>query len=92
MKQAHIFVSGFVQGVGYRRFIRYHAKKLGVTGFIRNLPDDRVEAVLQSEEEALKKLMHICNRGPFLSEVKNVAVEWEIVEEKYTEFRILKYL
>lgn len=98
MKQAHIFISGFVQGVGYRRFIKYHAKKLGVTGFIKNLPDDRVEAVLQPSassgqegEERVKKLMHVCNRGPFLSEVKNVAVEWENVEEEYTEFKILKY-
>lgn len=88
MKQVRVFISGFVQGVGYRRFIKYHAKKLGVMGYAKNLPDDRVEVVLQGDEEVLKKMIHICNKGPFLSEVKNVILEWEESLENFTGFEI----
>lgn len=90
MKQAHIFVSGFVQGVGYRWFVKNNARKLGVTGWVRNISDRRVEAIFQGNEEAIKKLIHRCNKGPFLSEVKNLAVEWETIELRYEDFKILK--
>lgn len=90
MVQAHIFVSGFVQGVGYRWFVKSNARKIGIKGWVRNLPDRRVEALLQGGEEDLKKLIHRCNKGPFLSEVKDLVVEWEIPELQYEDFKILK--
>lgn len=90
MKQAHVFVSGFVQGVGYRQFVKYHAKKLGLAGWVRNLADRRVEAVIQGNEESLKKIIHRCNKGPFFAEVKNVAVEWEDVGEVFKDFIVTK--
>lgn len=90
MKQAHIFVSGFVQGVGYRWFVKNNARKLGIKGWVRNLSDRRVEAVLQGNEESIKRVIHRCNKGPFLSEVKNLAVEWETPELQYDDFKILK--
>ena len=90
MKQAHIFVSGFVQGVGYRWFVKKNGRKLGIKGWVRNLPDRRVEALLQGNEEALKQLIKRCNKGPFLSEVKDLAVEWEISELEYEDLKILK--
>lgn len=72
----HIYISGFVQGVGFRQFIKYNAKKLNINGWIKNLPDGRVEAVFDGEEDNLKKLVEICQKGTFLSKVKNVEVDW----------------
>lgn len=74
---ARVFISGFVQGVGYRRFVKSAAKKLGLTGWVKNLADNRVEAILQGSKEQIEKMIAICEKGPFLSEVKNVVVEWE---------------
>ena len=90
MKQAHIFISGFVQGVGYRAFVRKNAKKMGLFGWVQNLPDRRVEAVLQGEKEAIEKLIKILERGSFLSEVKNIVIEWEEADKQYLDFQIYR--
>jgi len=74
---AHVFISGFVQGVGFRRFVRHHALSLGLTGWVKNLPDNRVEAVFQGSREQIAKIIAICKKGAFLSEVKDIAVGWE---------------
>jgi len=50
MKQIHILISGFVQGVGFRAFTVKKARNLGLTGWVRNLKNGRVEAVVQGEE------------------------------------------
>ena len=89
MTQAHLYVSGFVQGVGYRVFVRSQARKLGITGWVRNLTDERVEAVLQGEKEKVNKLIEICKKGPFLAEVKDMSVEWEEPQEAYSSFEKL---
>lgn len=86
MKQVHLFISGFVQGVGYREFVRSEAKKLGISGWTRNLSDQRVEVVAQGIDADLKKLIELCEKGPFLSEVKNVSVEWEELVEIFNSF------
>lgn len=90
MRQVHLFISGFVQGVGFRRFIRHHARKIGVVGWVTNLQDGRVEAVIQGEEKVLHKMIKRASSGPFFSRVENVGVEWEDVEEKFEEFVIRK--
>jgi acylphosphatase len=76
MLTAHVFISGFVQGVGFRRFVRHHALKLGLTGWVKNLSDNRVEAVFQGAKEQLEEMISICEKGAFLSEVKDVVVDW----------------
>lgn len=90
MKQIHIFVSGFVQGVGYRAFTRHWGRKHGLTGWVKNLPDRRVEAVIQGEEEDLKRLLGLLKKGPYFSQVKNIAVEWQEITERYEGFVVLK--
>ena len=97
MKQVHILVSGFVHGVGYRAYVRHLARKMGLTGWVRNLPDGRVEAVIQAnfpdEAENKKltdKMVRLCEKGPFLSEVNKVSFEKEESNEIYTEFKVLK--
>lgn len=76
-QQVHVVISGMVQGVGFRQFVRSNAKKLGILGWVKNTPDNKVEAVFSSDKETIEKMIEICRQGPFMSEVKDVAVLWE---------------
>ena len=87
--QAHIFILGFVQNVGFRQFIKKNARNLGLMGYAQNLPDGRVEAVVQGARENVEKLIKFCEKGVFLSEVKSVVVDWEDSQEKFQDFQIL---
>jgi acylphosphatase len=88
---AHVWVSGFVQGVGFRRFVRHHACKLGLTGWVRNLPDNRVEALFQGSKKQIEKIITVCKKGAFLSEVKDISVEWGNEQtDAFTSFEILR--
>lgn len=86
MKQVHMYISGFVQGVGFREYIKKKAGKMNVTGWTRNLTDRRVEIIAQGDEELLRKFIKIASRGPFLAEVKNVSLEWEEPAEIFKTF------
>lgn len=88
MQQAHVFISGSVQGVGYRQFVKSTAKKLGLTGWVRNSEDGGVEVVLQGEKDMVEKMIALCKQGPFLSEVKQIGFEWEEGPESYSDFSI----
>lgn len=85
--RAHTFVSGIVQGVGYRFATLDAANQLGVSGWVRNLPDDRVEAVFEGTKAAVEEMIHWCYEGPPGAVVKNVAVEYE-EPEGLREFQI----
>lgn len=88
MKQAHVLVSGFVQGVGFRFFVRDNAVKLGITGWVKNTNDGRVEMVFQADKKAIDQMIEICNKGPMLSEVKEIDVIWEESEKALDSFEI----
>jgi acylphosphatase len=88
--QAKIFVSGIVQGIGFRWFVKWNARKLKLTGWVKNTDDGGVEVLAQGEKEAIEKLIKSCGKGPFLAEVKSVQVEWEKEEERFDDFRVLK--
>lgn len=89
MSQAHIFISGFVQGIGFRQFIKINANKLGLKGWVRNLPDGRVEAMSQGSKEKIEEMISLCQKGPFLAEVENVEARWEETKEKFEGFEIV---
>lgn len=74
-----------MQGVGFRVFVRKKAKKMGITGWVRNLKDGRVEALLQGEEEKLKEILIHVKKGSYFSQVKNVVVKEEKLVEKFSE-------
>jgi acylphosphatase len=80
MQQAHIFISGIVQGVGFRFFVKNNAKDREVTGWVRNAEDGGVEAVFCGEREKIEELIALCRKGPFLAEVKHLGFEWEKAE------------
>lgn len=89
MIQAHVFISGFVQNIGFRQYVRSKANVLGLTGFVSNLPDGRVEAVLQGRKELINKMILLCRDGPFLSNVENIDTNWEKAIDKFEDFVIL---
>ncbi|MFO8183652.1 MAG: acylphosphatase [Candidatus Aegiribacteria sp.] len=75
MKRVRAMVSGRVQGVCFRAYTRDRARRLGVTGHVRNLPDGRVEIVAQGEDSDVDSLLEWASRGPSHASVSNVSVE-----------------
>lgn len=75
--RAHVFVSGEVQGVFFRQETRRRAHAAGVAGWVRNLPDGRVEAVFEGPEDAVEAMVDWCGRGPEWADVRQVEVEQE---------------
>ncbi len=69
------FVSGRVQGVGFRYFVRRHAEAEGLSGFACNLPDGRVEFLLQGEEGAVRRVLRQVRLGPPYAQVSDVQVD-----------------
>lgn len=86
--RAHVFVSGRVQGVFFRTETKYEARRHRVSGWIRNLPDDRVEAVFEGEEADVKQLLEFCKRGPPAAEVNTIDVTWEPYSGDFSGFEI----
>jgi len=86
--RAHLFISGLVQGVFFRANTADRARRLGVKGWVRNLPDGRVEAVFEGEKEAVEKLIEWCRIGPPGAIVEKVEVKWEEYKGEFKDFRI----
>ena len=85
----HIIIKGKVQGVSFRYFTLNEAQKLNIVGWVRNKPDGNVEAVAQGDETKLELFINILKQGSSFSRVDNVALDWEHVEQDYTEFAIV---
>ncbi len=79
-KRVHVFISGMVQGVYFRAYTKEEADRLGLKGFVRNLPDGRVEAVFEGEEGAIEDMIRWCHVGSPYAKVSGV----EFHEEPYT--------
>ena len=86
--RAHLFISGRVQGVYYRGFTAEVADALGLTGWVRNLPDRRVEAVFEGEREAIEAAIRKCHEGPPAARVSDIDITWEDRLEGVTDFSI----
>ena len=88
--RVHVVVSGEVQGIGYRAFIKRRAQSIGIIGWIRNLEDGNVEAVFQGESDIIEEIIAVCNRGPVFARVKNVQVFKEEPRDNLTNFSIIR--
>ncbi len=75
--RVHLVVSGRVQGVAFRALAADEGRRLGVAGWVRNLPDGRVEAEAEGERRAVEALVAWCRRGPPAAEVADLQVEWK---------------
>jgi acylphosphatase len=84
MKRMHVIVSGRVQGVFFRAYTRETALALKLTGWVRNLPDGRVETVFEGEDTNVQSMLQWCKKGP----PHAIVNQFEAAEETYTgEFR-----
>lgn len=81
-------VEGRVQGVGFRYFVQQKAQKLSLQGQVCNLPDGSVEVQARGERANLEALAAVLKRGPVLSRVKSVKMDWDIALEPTDGFKI----
>jgi len=86
--RAHAYVSGFVQGVFFRYETRRRARQKNVTGWVRNLPDGRVEAIFEGEKGDVLDTISFCRGGPPGAVVRDVRVYWEEPTGEFKDFRI----
>lgn len=89
-RRVNVLVSGIVQGVNFRRFTQITARQLGVNGWVRNLPDGRVEACLDGEAEAVGELLDWCRSGPPSARVDNLEIREEQFVAEFSDF-FIKY-
>jgi acylphosphatase len=75
--RAHVKISGLVQGVGYRIAIWQRAREIGLTGWVRNLNDGRVEAVFEGLPEQVESMVQWCQHGPPAAQVSRIEVDLE---------------
>ena len=88
IKRAHMYIRGRVQGVSFRYYTMTEAKRLGVTGWVCNLWDGRVEAVAEGEEEHVQQLVEWCHRGPHSAVVDQVDWVWETPTSEFKIFSV----
>ena len=87
-KRAHLLIDGRVQGVGFRYSTSIEADSLGLNGWVRNLPDGRVEVVAEGPEVAVERLVEWCRQGPRHAWVRDVDVVWELPQDETGGFGV----
>jgi len=88
IKRLHAYIYGRVQGVGFRYFTEKRADLYGLTGWVRNLPDGRVEVIAEGDEMLLREFLEDLKKGPPLAKVEKVEVYWEEPTGEFTDFYI----
>lgn len=86
--RVHLYISGRVQGVNYRAFVKREALRLSLTGWVRNLPDRRVEVVVEGDEGQVERLVRLCGEGPSLAMVRNIEARREPPTGSFSSFSI----
>ncbi|MFZ3073394.1 MAG: acylphosphatase [Thermodesulfobacteriota bacterium] len=88
--RAHVVIEGLVQGVFFRDNTRETASSNGISGWVRNNPDGTVEAIFEGEEEAVKKTVEWCRKGPNGARVERVDVRWDEFMGEFYGFDIIR--
>ena len=88
MHQAHLTISGHVQGVFYRASCQKVAQIHGLKGYARNLSNGDVEVLAQGEKEKIEKLIEWCKKGPPGARVFDVEINWGEIKGKFSSFEI----
>jgi acylphosphatase len=87
MIRIHVLITGQVQGVGYRLATAQQATQLGLSGWVQNLPDGRVEAVFEGDRPSVEQMVQWCHQGPPTATVEAVSAIEE-PPQGLTEFRL----
>ncbi len=85
--RAHLYVSGMVQGVGYRYFAIRKASSYGINGFAKNLADGRVEIVAEGDRGIVEEFIKDLKRGPISAHVSDVRIEWDKPTFEFSGFQ-----
>ena len=88
-QRVRVFVKGKVQGVFFRQALKVKAKQNDVFGWVKNLDDGRVEAVLEGDEENVGKLVEWCHGGPANARVEDVDIRNEKFTNEFSKFDVL---
>ena len=86
--RAHACIDGRVQGVCFRMDTRPAALERNLTGWVKNLPDGRVEAIFEGKDSDVRSMIEWCHAGPPLARVAKVAVEWQSYTGEFDSFQI----
>ena len=87
-KSIRVYITGNIQGIYFRSFIKENAEKYNVKGFVRNLEDGRVEVFLEGNYEDVNKMIEVCKEGPKNAQVRDVQTK----QEKLQDFKNFKVL
>ena len=88
MIRATVRVTGQVQGVNFRSSTKAEADALGLTGWVRNCPDNSVEVVIEGPRTTVQQLVDWCRRGPSWARVDEMTVEWQTASGEFTNFKV----
>ncbi len=86
--RAHVFIAGRVQGVAFRWETQRVAEQHQVRGWVRNLPDRRVEAVFEGPRPRVNAVLDWCRQGPGIARVDEVDIQWEEFKGEFAGFSI----
>lgn len=87
-RQVQAYYAGRVQGVGFRYSVRELACGFEVTGYVRNLPDGRVELVAEGEESELQAFLEAIQKSHLASYIRQVTTSWAPAEDRFKRFEI----
>ncbi len=88
MVRAHILISGLVQGVCFRWFAQKEANSLGLTGYVKNLFDGRVEVVVEGERNLIEEYLSQLRIGPISADVRGINIDWKEYKGDFDGFDI----
>lgn len=86
--RAHVIIEGRVQGVFFRSSTQDEAIRLGVTGWVKNRRDGKVEAVFEGQRDRVEEIIRWCHVGPPWAKVKKVDVTWEAHKGEFKRFSV----
>ena len=84
----HAVAHGRVQGVGFRFFVREHASRFGLNGWVRNCADGTVELYVEGDDASVREFLKEVEKGPSFGRVSDLEVDWTEPENEYTSFNI----
>jgi len=88
IKQYHLLIKGRVQGVGYRASAWEKGQQLGINGWVKNLPDGRVEMLIKGEQLKLEQMINWAEQGPRFADVSHIDISEQSATDKLSEFHI----